>query len=127
MPRTRILTSISTALAAMLFAGTASIAVAHEAGLHHWFEHERARAEGTNWPIFEYEDSNSSRAGRKTAAAPEAKRNDIASAPDCLIEQLKASEGYIPVRPCRDEYSDRRWVVDEDKELGRHAKQTRPR
>ncbi len=124
MSRTRI----STALAGMLFAGTASIAVAHEAGLHHWFEHERARDEGANyWPIFESEGSNLSRADRPSTAAPEAKENVIAAAPDCLIEQLKVSEGYIPVRPCRDEYAERRWVVDEDKELGRHAEQTRAR
>lgn len=118
MLRTKILTTLMAAIGASLFAAGA---LAHETDVHHWFEHQRALEEGGTVGIIETQSPASGNGGRGPAAARVAQRRVIAGAPDCFIEQLQMSEGFVPSGACPREYADERWIVDEDKERGRHA------
>jgi hypothetical protein len=120
MLRTRILATLTAAIGASLFAAGA---LAHETDMHHWFEHQRALVEGGTVGIIETQSlaPGNGNGGRGFAAARVAQRRVIAEAPDCFIEQLQMSEGFVPSGACPREYADERWIVDEDKDRGRRA------
>lgn len=113
MSRTKTLLTKVTASAALLLAGFAAPAYAHETDdVHHWFDHQRARVEGGEVGILQAEQPAAPRAARVAAS--------MAQLPprDCLTEELKRGEGYVP-EPCDPATESRRWVVDEDKDDAR--------
>lgn len=65
--------------------------------------------------------------GRAGADAPKAKRS--ATPPvDCFVEQLQMTDGYVPSGECpAPPHAADRWVVDEDKQMGRHWQGERAR
>ena len=123
MFRTKILASV---FGATLFALASGTALAHESDVHHWFEHQRALTDGGTVGLVEAEaraPSGNGNGGR--AALPGTKRSVAATAPDCFIEQLQMSEGFVPSGACTNDpartLANERWIVDEDKQQGRHA------
>ena len=115
------------ALAATL-AASASTASAHVTDLDHWFEHERARTDGNVEPQplarAIARPANGGLTSAVTAAVPRG-----ASAPrDCFVEELKRSEGYVPLVEClggRSLLAEEHWTTDEDKEHSRRAERSR--
>lgn len=120
MLRTKILITLMAAIGASLFTAEAP---AHQLDMHHWFEHQRASVEGGTVGIVETQSlaPGNGNGSRGPVAARVAQRRVIAEAPDCFIEQLQMSEGFVPSGACPREYADERWIVDEDKERGRHS------
>lgn len=128
MFRTRISRIVTTALGATLLASIGGYAHAHQTDVHHWFEHQRALTDGGTVGLIEPPISPQSAVNgdRGLTGRHLRKRPAIAQAPapDCFIEQLKMSEGYVPSGECPGWPSGlaaERWVVDEDKQDGRHA------
>src|SRR5690349_3108168 len=83
------------------------VASARETGpqpmdVHHWFEHERARIEGGDI-LQQTERFPHTIVARQTATAspppPQLGQGKTASGmvrPDCIVEEMKRTEGYLP-------------------------------
>lgn len=122
MSRKNILTAVATVFGAALFAASASVAFAHETEVHHWFEHQRAQSDGGEMPVLAttYAQSGAlpSNGGRTSGVRPAERRVDP-TAPDCLIERLQMTDGYVPSGKCPGGFADERWLGDEKKARGR--------
>lgn len=122
MHGTKLMRTIAAALGATLLLGGASIAYSHEGDVHHWFDHERARTvEGGPLPVYGTASPSNGANGGNGANGAEA------GLPDCLLETLKGSEGYVP-RPCTDRRAaaEPRRVVDGDAAGKRRLAQALP-
>lgn len=122
MSRTKILSAAAALFGTTMLAATAGFA--HELDVHHWFEHQRAFSDGGGMLLPQATLAAPSNTGaRGRAGVRGTETSAAAAAPDCLIEQLKTTEGYIPSRACAEGrvqgLADERWVVDEDKEQRR--------
>ena len=74
--------------------------------LHHWFEHERAKIEGGDILLQTERFPHTVAAHRSPATATSKHEHTRGVAetnwarPDCLLEELKRAEGYVPPPPC---------------------------
>ena len=104
-----------------LLVASAAPAYAHDTDdVHHWFDHQRARTDGGEIGFFQAEQPQTPMAARP---APRPQPRVALSAPrNCLIEELKRGEGYVP-EPCDAAAERRHWVVDEDKDDARRLGQ----
>lgn len=122
-----IVPRLATLLAATLLSGAA---FAHKTDRDHWFEHQRSLTDGGTVGIIESEVAPFGVPARAAAATPEVSGRMATARTDCLTEQMKATDGYVSSEACHDRVErlgDRRWIVDEDKQLGRHAERARAR
>lgn len=118
----RAATIFSTAAAAtFLFAGSAS---AHKTDLAHWFEHQRALTDGGTVGLIEPAATIFAAPATVAAFRLPAPQRPLASAGDCLLQQMAVTDGAVTPVVC-DARTDERWIVDEDKQRGRPAEQAR--
>ena len=110
MPRTKL---ISATTSVVMIASTASLA--HETDVHHWFEHQRAQSDGGDLLLPQSTVVIPLRTEARSLAG--ARDAEIGQAPsDCLIEEMKRTENYVPSSAC----AYRRPLVDEGREEKRN-------
>ena len=121
-------TSISTFL--MISAGIALVtpataAASEQSALHLWYEQQRSLTDGAAVPQSAPQPANGGRAAPSRVLQARQPGAPQAAMADCFVEQMKLSDGYIPAECRSGPHDDARWVVDEDKQFGRHFQGSR--
>lgn len=117
MFRTRPIPTVVRTLGSILFAVAAGAAVAHEAG-DDWYEHERARSDGNPLGITHPEVSGATNTLSMARAPSQVVVRLPGATADCLVEEMKKSEGHVP-SPCAEQRSSQ--MADQGSQLERRA------